>query len=77
MAESTAGAELPPKKRRKVTVNTVNKWRVENDKALNTSMWLTFEKLGREHVALLLSARFAEGSGRSYAAAVTITRRLW
>ena len=38
MAESTASAELPPTKRRKVTVNSVNKWRVENDKALNTSM---------------------------------------
>ena len=46
MAESTASAELPPTKRRKVTVNSVNKWKVENDKALNTSMWLTFEKLG-------------------------------
>ena len=63
MAQSTASAELPPTKRRKVIVNTVNKWRVENDKALNTSMWLTFEKLGREHVALLKCAvcgRFEE-----------------
>ena len=60
MAESTASAELPPTKRHK---NTVNKWRVENDKPLNTSMWLTFEKLGREHVALLKCAvcgRFEE-----------------
>ena len=63
MAGSTASAELPPTKRRKVTVNSVNKWIVENDKALNTSMWLTFEKLGREHVALLKCAvcgRFEE-----------------
>ena len=64
MAESTSViSEPPPAKRRKVTVSTVNKWKIENDKALNTSMWLTFEKLGRDHVALLkctVCGRFEE-----------------
>lgn len=43
---ATATASGPPSaKRRKVTISTVDKWKVENDKALNISMWLTFEKL--------------------------------
>ena len=52
IAKATASGP-PSVKRSKVTINTLNKWKVENDKALNTSMWLTFEKLDRDHVALL------------------------
>ena len=67
----------PPAKRRKVTVTTVNKWKAENDKALNTTAWLTFEKLDRDHVALLkcsVCARFEEKikSCRNYNSAFVV-----
>lgn len=34
-------------KRRAVTVKTVEKWVAENDKELDTSLWLKYEKDGR------------------------------
>ena len=63
MAEPATTEAAPPAKRRKVTVNTVNKWKAENDKALNTPTWLTFEKLDRDHVAFVkcsVCGRFEE-----------------
>ena len=63
MAETTTPDDAPPAKRRKIMVQTVNKWKAENDKALNTSTWLVFEKLDRDHVASLkcsVCARFEE-----------------
>ena len=53
MAEPATTEDAPPAKRRKVMVNIVNKWKAENDKVLNTSTWLTFEKLDRDHMALV------------------------
>ena len=43
----------PLAKRRKVTTKTVEKWKVENDRALNTSIWLVYNKLDRDHVESL------------------------
>ena len=40
-------------KRRAVTVRTVEKWKAENDKELNTCTWLTFEMADRDHVGSL------------------------
>ena len=53
MVEPATIEDAPPAKRRKVMVNIVNKWKAENDKALNTSTWLTFEKLDCDHMALV------------------------
>ena len=58
MSEQKRAAEAEPErgciaKKRKVTVKTVQKWVQENDKALNTATWLTFDKLDRENVAML------------------------
>ena len=36
-----------------VTVITVEKWKRDYDKSLNTSLWLEYEKLDREFVSLL------------------------
>ena len=51
-------AEAEPKgshivKKWKVMVKSVQKWVQENDNALNTATWLTFDKLDREDVATL------------------------
>ena len=51
-----AGSELdggPPSKKRGVTAKTVDKWIAENDKVLNTTTWLRYDKLDREYVASL------------------------
>ena len=40
-------------KKRKVTVKTMQKWVKENDKALDTATWLTFDKLNQEDAATL------------------------
>lgn len=58
MSERKRTAEAEPEggriaKKRKVTVKTVQKWVKENDKALDTATWLTFDKLDREDVATL------------------------
>ena len=46
--------ELPPSKKRAVTVKTVEKWIAENDKELDTATWLKFEKgANRQYVASL------------------------
>ena len=55
----------PPTKKRSVQKKTVEKWIVENDKELNTSIWLQFETAAgdRDHVAILKCAvcsRFKE-----------------
>ena len=39
---------LAPKKRL-VTIKTVEKWVAENDKELDTSLWLKYEKDGRDN----------------------------
>ena len=55
----------PPTKKRSVQKKTVEKWIVENDKELNTSVWLKFETAAddRDRVATLKCAacsRFRE-----------------
>ena len=45
-------ARGPPPKRG-VMARTVDKWIVENDKALNTATWLKYDKADREYVATL------------------------
>lgn len=54
LAETDSGSSSDyPTKKRKVTINTVQKWKTENDKALNTSIWLIYDKLDRDHVEAL------------------------
>ena len=51
-----AGSELdggPPRKKRGITAKTVDKWIAENDKALNTTTWLQYDKVDREYVTSL------------------------
>ena len=50
-SSSSSSSSLP--KRRPVQRRTVEKWIVENDRELNTSVWLKFEMADREHIALL------------------------
>ena len=45
--------EFAPSKKRSVTIKTVEKWIAENDKALATALWLTFDKAGQQCVAAL------------------------
>ena len=45
--------DLPPSKKRGVTTKTVEKWIADNDKTLNTTAWLKYDKADREHVATL------------------------
>ena len=53
-ARKTVGAtELLPSKKRAVTVKTVEKWIKENERELDTSIWLNFEKVNREYVGAL------------------------
>ena len=47
---SSGASEL---KRRNVTASTVEKWKVENNKALNTATWLTYKMADRDHVKTL------------------------
>jgi len=51
-----AGSKLnggPPRKKRGVTAKTVDKWITENDKTLNMSTWLQYDKADREYVTSL------------------------
>ena len=54
---------LAPKKRL-VTIKTVEKWVAENDKELDTSLWLKYEKDGRDTVGLLKCAVCVEFEAR-------------
>ena len=54
---------LAPKKRL-VTIKTVEKWVAENDKELDTSLWLKYEKDGRDTVVLLKCAVCVEFEAR-------------
>ena len=46
-------SDLPPSKKRGLTMKTVDKWIVDNDKTLNTTTWLKYDKVDREYVATL------------------------
>jgi len=48
-----ADSDLPPSKKHGVTTKTVDKWIADNDKTLNTTTWLKYDKADREHVATL------------------------
>ncbi len=50
---SSLSTEGPPAKKRAVCRRIVEKWVVENDRALNTSVWLKFDMTDRDHVASL------------------------
>ena len=54
-----AGPELiegPSCMKRSVTMKTVDKWIAENDKALNTTTWLQYDRKDREYVASMKCA---------------------
>ena len=42
----------PPTKKRGVTAKTVDKWIADNDRALNTTTWLKYDRVGREFVSV-------------------------
>ena len=47
-------AEVPPSKKRVFTVQTVEKWKLENEKAIGTALWLQHNKAAdRHHVSML------------------------
>ena len=48
-----ADSNLPPSKKHGVTTKTVDKWIADNDKTLNKTTWLKYDKADREHVATL------------------------
>ena len=48
--------EGPPTKKRAVCRKTVEKWIVDNNCALNTTVWLKFETDRRDHVVSLKCA---------------------
>ena len=54
--EEEGSASGPSSKRRGVRIKTAENWIAENDKALNTSVWLKFEVSDRDHVSLLKCA---------------------
>ena len=45
--------DSPPSKKRGVTARTVDKWIAENDRALNTTTWLQYDRVDHEYVATL------------------------
>ena len=51
-----SGEKVPVAKNRTVTIATATKWKTENDKKLDTSMWLQFEVDGSSVSALKCSA---------------------
>ena len=53
LSASTATAGSSAAKRRSVQTRTVEKWKLENDRQLNTSTWLCYEMADRDHVASL------------------------
>ena len=59
--ESTsASTDGPPVKKRAVYRKTVEKWVVENDRELNTFVWLKFDMANCNHVSLLWCAVFSQ-----------------
>lgn len=52
-SSSSSSSCFKPVKRRAVQRRTVEKWITENDRELNTSVWLKFDMADREHVSLL------------------------
>ena len=42
-----------PCKKRGLTIQTVKKWVTDNEKELNTTLWLTYDRLDRDHVSAL------------------------
>ena len=51
--------DVPPKKCG-VTVKTIQKWVVDSDREMDTSVWLRYEKVDRENVATLKCCVSAE-----------------
>ena len=45
--------EVPPAKKRGVSVKMVQKWITESDREMSTSAWLKYEKADRDYVATL------------------------
>ena len=52
VASLPSSSPAQPKKR-KVTISTVEKWKKESNNAINTTLWLAYEKLDCDHVASL------------------------
>ena len=44
--------DVPPKKRG-VIVKTIQKWVIESDREMDTSVWLRYDKVDREYVVTL------------------------
>ena len=42
-----------PCKKRGLTIQTVKKWMTEYEKELTTTLWLTYDRLDRDHVSAL------------------------
>ena len=57
---ASASTDGPPVKKCAVYRKTVEKWVVENDRELNTSVWLKFDMADRNHVSLLQCAVFSQ-----------------
>ena len=45
--------EVPPVKKPRVSVKTVQKWITESDRKMSTSAWLKYEKADRDYVVTL------------------------
>ena len=52
-AAASSFDDSPPSKKRGVTARTVDKWIAENDRALNTTTWLQYDRVDREYIATL------------------------
>ena len=52
-SRASSSSEDPPGKKRAVSWKTVEKWVMENDRTLNTSVWLKFDMADRDHVLAL------------------------
>ena len=50
---SASGDGVPQAKRKKVTTKPVENWKVKNDRALNISIWLTYNKIDCGHMESL------------------------
>ena len=46
--KATSSSENPPSKKRAVTVQTVEKWKLENDKAIGTALLLQYDNVCEE-----------------------------
>ena len=53
VATSLASFGPAPPKKHKITISTVEKWKKESDKVINTTVWLAYDKFDRDHVASL------------------------